>query len=135
MEEGLYLYVAGQNLLELAWEGDLRSKLGYEGLYNPNRKAIRVASHTMVIAMNTPLAMEISPLTEDNLKFVYLEAGHAAQNFILQAVDLGLGTTTITSFDLKRVYRLLRLPLEHRPIYIMPVGSPRESAPSKNTGG
>jgi len=130
MQEGLYLYDAEHNSLELKKDGDLRSKLGYEGLYSPNREAIRVASHIVILAVDNLLAIKASPIMEDVLRFVHLEAGHATQNFILQAVEFGLGTTTITSFDLKKVYRVLELPLNHRPIYILPVGRPKERTSS-----
>jgi SagB-type dehydrogenase family enzyme len=57
---------------------------------------------------------------------VHLEAGHAAQNMPLQAVALGLGTVPIEAFDDDSVQDALGLPGDHRPLYLIPVGHPRE---------
>lgn len=73
------------------------------------------------------IAIKAYPIMKDVLRFVHLEEGHATQNFFLQPVEFGLGTTTITSFDLKKIYEVLKLPLNHRPIYILPIGSPKRT--------
>jgi SagB-type dehydrogenase family enzyme len=58
-------------------------------------------------------------------RYVYLEAGHAAQNLVLQAVALDLGGVTIGAFDNASVTRVLDLPSDHEPLYLIPVGHPR----------
>lgn len=55
-------------------------------------------------------------------RYVQLEAGHAAQNIYLQAVSLDLGTVTIGAFDDDEVKKILNLPEEENPLYLMPVG-------------
>ena len=57
-------------------------------------------------------------------RYVFLEAGHAAQNLLLQAVDLGLSGVPVGSFDDEAVAGLLQLPESERPIYLLPVGRP-----------
>jgi nitroreductase len=57
-------------------------------------------------------------------RYVHLEAGHAAQNLLLQAVALGLGAVPIGAFDDDRLSRALGLPADHRPLYLIPVGRP-----------
>jgi nitroreductase len=52
-----------------------------------------------------------------------MEAGHAAQNLALQATALGLGSVTVGAFDDAAVARLLRLPSDEAPLYLMPVGA------------
>ena len=61
-------------------------------------------------------------------RFVELEAGHVAQNLLLQAVALGLAAVPIGSFDDQRLAQALRLPPEHAPLYIIAVGHPRATA-------
>jgi SagB-type dehydrogenase family enzyme len=56
------------------------------------------------------------------IRYVHMEAGHAAQNICLQATALGLGAVTIGAFYDKEVSRLLNLPAEERPLYVIPVG-------------
>ena len=54
--------------------------------------------------------------------YVHLEAGHAAQNILLQAVTLGLGAVPIGGFYEARVKDALCLPEDHTPLYLIPVG-------------
>jgi SagB-type dehydrogenase family enzyme len=58
-------------------------------------------------------------------RYVHLEAGHAAQNVLLEAVALGLGAVPIGAFSDERVEALLELPPEERALYLIPVGHPR----------
>jgi len=54
------------------------------------------------------------------IRYVYLEAGHSAQNICLTAVELGLGSVCIGAFHDAEVKKLLKL--ETDPIYIIPIG-------------
>jgi len=56
---------------------------------------------------------------------VILEAGHAAQNLMLQAVSLGLGTVAIGAYREADVRSALGLPAGETPLYLIPVGHPR----------
>lgn len=51
-----------------------------------------------------------------------LEAGHAAQNMLLQAVVRGLAAVPVGSFNASRVARTLALPPGQAVIYLIPVG-------------
>jgi SagB-type dehydrogenase family enzyme len=58
-------------------------------------------------------------------RYVWMEAGHAAQNLLLEAVALGLGAVPVGAFDDARVGEILGLPPDQRPLYLIPVGRPR----------
>jgi SagB-type dehydrogenase family enzyme len=58
-------------------------------------------------------------------RYVELEAGHAAQNLLLQAVALELGGVPLGAFEDAEVQKALALPADHRPLYLIPVGHPR----------
>jgi SagB-type dehydrogenase family enzyme len=58
-------------------------------------------------------------------RYVALEAGHAAQNVLLEAVSLGLGAVPIGAFDDDAVRRVLALGEGEDPLYLIPVGHPR----------
>lgn len=60
-------------------------------------------------------------------RYVWMEAGHAAQNLLLQAVALDLGAVVVGAFDDARVAKVLGLPRNHEPLYLMPVGRLRGS--------
>jgi SagB-type dehydrogenase family enzyme len=59
---------------------------------------------------------------ERGIRYVHMEVGHAAQNLCLQATALGLGAVTVGAFHDDRVSKLLNLPAEERPLYVIPVG-------------
>lgn len=50
------------------------------------------------------------------------EAGHVAQNILLQATALGLSITPVGGFDPVAVERLLALPIGEEVLYLIPVG-------------
>ncbi|TFF96663.1 MAG: SagB/ThcOx family dehydrogenase [Promethearchaeota archaeon] len=58
-------------------------------------------------------------------RYVYMEAGHAAQNVHLEAVSLDLASVPIGAFKEESVKALLELPKEIDPLYIIPVGYPK----------
>ena len=62
---------------------------------------------------------------ERGLRYVFMEAGHAAQNALLQAVALGLGATVVGAFHDGEVQALLGLDAGESPLYLIPVGRPR----------
>lgn len=57
-------------------------------------------------------------------RYVKMEAGHAAQNLLLQATALGLGGVPIGAFYDEQVQDVLGLPEKHEPLYLIPVGRP-----------
>lgn len=58
------------------------------------------------------------------VRYVWMEAGHAAQNLLLQAAALGIGATPVGAFDNARVHEVLRLSATEQPLYLLPVGRP-----------
>lgn len=63
-------------------------------------------------------------------RYVDLEAGHAAQNLLLQAVAIELAAVPIGAFDDRAVATALRLPQGQEPRYLIPVGPPRRAGGS-----
>ena len=65
--------------------------------------------------------------------FVYMEAGHAAESLMLQAVALGLATTMVGAFSDGEVKRLLHLEPDETPLCLIPLA--RLEAGLDRTGG
>ena len=51
-----------------------------------------------------------------------MEAGHVAQNVMLQAVALGLASVPIGAFHDAQLAKVLQLVPEERPLYMLAVG-------------
>ena len=56
------------------------------------------------------------------MRYVHMEAGHAAQNIYLEAVSLGLGTVTVGAFDDERVKAVVPFAPNEEPLCVMPLG-------------
>ena len=55
-------------------------------------------------------------------RYIAMEAGHAAQNVMLQAVALGLASVPIGAFQDAQLTKVLDLKPEERPLYMLAVG-------------
>jgi SagB-type dehydrogenase family enzyme len=121
MEDGVYHYDVKQHALELSLKGDLRREVYAAGL---RQEALLEAPVTIVIAaVYERIAVKYG--RDRGPRYVHMEVGHAAQNVLLQAVTLGLGSVPIGAFEDARLQSILDLPPDHQPLYLIPVGHPR----------
>ncbi|MHC4094251.1 MAG: SagB/ThcOx family dehydrogenase [Planctomycetota bacterium] len=58
-------------------------------------------------------------------RYCFTEAGHVAQNILLQATALGLGGVPVGAFEDQKVAKVLKLPKAQRVLYLLPIGHPR----------
>lgn len=114
---GVYRYLPAEHQLERIVEGDVRRDLSGAAL---NQSAVEDAA--AVIAIAGVYERTTGKYGERGVRYVYMEAGHAAQNIYLQAASLGLGTVTIGAFHDDEVKRVLGMNEDERPFYLMPVG-------------
>jgi SagB-type dehydrogenase family enzyme len=57
-------------------------------------------------------------------RYALLEAGHVAENVLLQAAALGLACVPVGAFEDREVSDVLGLPPGLHPVYLLPVGAP-----------
>ncbi len=119
--DGLYRYLPQGHRLELLSRDDRMDRLAATG----QRDIIGGAQANVVIT--AVYARTEERYGERAERYVALEAGHACQNLLLQAVALDLGAVPVGAFDDEAVARALDLPDDHRPLYIVPVGHLVES--------
>lgn len=118
---GFYHYVPRGHKVIIKSREDLRIKLWEAGL---RQDWIREAPAVFVIAaVYQRTAIKYGGRAE---RYVKLEAGHACQNLLLQAVALNLGAVPIGAFYDDQVQAILSLPPDHEPLYLIPVGHPRK---------
>ncbi|RLI69168.1 MAG: hypothetical protein DRP02_11140 [Candidatus Gerdarchaeota archaeon] len=114
--------------MQLQEQKDLQQALAEAPYYaDLNKQAIAIAPLKIILAVDNLKALKVTPLMENAIRFIRLEAGHATQNLLLQATALKLGTCTITSFQLGTVYEALHLPENQRPIYLITIGYPKKT--------
>jgi SagB-type dehydrogenase family enzyme len=120
LEGGVFHYDPHTHTLTRVNSGDLRSDLYIVSL---RQEAVRNAPMILVVTAvfsrtEAKYGRARSP------RYVHMEAGHAAQNILLQAVALGLGAVPIGAFEDTRVQDVLGLPVDHEPLYLIPIGHP-----------
>jgi SagB-type dehydrogenase family enzyme len=119
-EEGLFSYVPAGHRLVRRSKKDLRDAIHAAAL---KQSALALAPAIFVVtAVYARTAKKYGE--RRSLRYVHMEAGHAAQNLLLQATALGLGAVPIGAFHDERIRQALGLPADHAPLYLIPVGVP-----------
>ncbi len=133
-EEGLFTYRPAEHSLEQTSTQDVRNGLATAAspiaTLSPDitsgAESVAMAGCDIIIAGS---ARKLTEQFRNKARtYMYLEAGHIAQNIQLQAVCLDLGSVTIGNFNSKDVSRTCRLPRGLEPIYIICVGYPLDQA-------
>lgn len=116
-DKGLFHYNFEKHVLELVSEE------------NPCNNIASVAWNQNFICeayLNVIICADYSRTTQRygdrGVRYVFMEAGHCAQNVHLEAVALGLASVPIGAFQDKGVKKELNLPDNLDPLYIIPVG-------------
>jgi SagB-type dehydrogenase family enzyme len=115
--DGLFHYLPGKHALEQLCEIDLREKL-CSGAWG--QEFVREAPLTFVFAAE--FGRTTNHYGKRGTRYVYIEAGHAAQNINLQAESLGLGSVAVGAFDDGSVSGILSLPDNLEPVYMVTTG-------------
>lgn len=125
IRDGVFHYHPASHELETLGTEDSRQQLFQAALHQePVRQAPAVFVLTAVYERTAGKYGEVR-----TPRYVHLETGHAAQNLLLQATALGLGAVPIGAFHDDAVQAALGLPADHRPLYLIPVGHPRQPVP------
>lgn len=115
--EGFYHYAPRGHRAELLDRRDLRAELGRAAFDSPPvREAAAVFVITAVVART---AARYGARAE---RYATLEAGHAAQNLLLEAAAQGLGAVPIGAFEDAAVAKAMGLNEREEPLYLVPVG-------------
>ncbi len=119
LPEGLYHYEPQDHRLILYRRGDLRSALPAAAY---DQKVLAQAPAVFVLCgvvdrMAAEYDAEIAP------RYVQLEAGHAAQNLLLQATALDLGAVPVGGIDSDLVRAALGGSPRELPLYLIPIGA------------
>lgn len=114
---GVYRYRPKDHSIERVVDGDLRNALHLCAL---RQTWVRDAPFTLVLAFVKERVEKKYP--GRGRDFACLEAGHAAQNVLLQAESMGMGAVAIGAFQGAEVRRLIKLPDEEEALYLVTAG-------------
>ncbi len=117
LEAGVYLYRTGRHELARILSGDVRKELAQASLGQSS-----VEEGAVVLAISAVYERTTGRYGGRGLRYVHMEAGHAAQNVYLQATALDLGCVVIGAFQDDDLSALLGLPDDEAPLYVIPVG-------------
>ncbi len=118
---GVYHYVPGMHRLDAVAEGDMRASLASAAV-----SQTWVGDAAMVVVIAADYGRTTARYGKRGERYVHMEAGHAAQNLLLEAAALGLGAAPVGAFNDSNVAHLLHLPDDIEPLYIIPVGRVRQ---------
>jgi len=119
--DGLFLYLPDRHSLEEIKDKDLRAGLAGSAW---GQDFIEAAPVTLVFA--ALFTRTTARYGERGVRYVYMEAGHAAENVQLQAQALNLGSVAVGAFDDASVRKVLSLPRNLDPVYMVVVGYCRD---------
>lgn len=112
--EGFFEYIPAANTLQKLSGKDLRATLS-------SQPTVQAAPAVFLIAGEYDRATK-SADRETGQRLVNLEAGHAAQNLLLEATALNLAAVPVGGIDPKQTAQAASLPVGITPIYLIPVG-------------
>lgn len=116
LSPGIYHYAPITHSLQKLKEGDIRTQLAEAAM---DQEAIKFGAADIVIT--AIFSRSTQKYGNKGKQFVFMEAGHAAQNIYLETVSLKLGTVSIGAFNNTQIKNILNLKKEE-PLYILPIG-------------
>ncbi|MBN1364957.1 MAG: SagB/ThcOx family dehydrogenase [Syntrophaceae bacterium] len=120
LKEGVFRYSSRDHRLFRTIGNDMRNQLADAAL---GQNCIQKAPAIFVIAaVYERTSKKYGNRAE---RYVKIEVGHAGQNLLLEAVSLGLGAVPVGAFHDEKVKRVLNLPTNHEPLYLITVGRKR----------
>ncbi len=123
--QGTFHYVPSTHQVKLLKAGDLRAALAAACL---NQQCVLKAPCSIVLCAVPERTSK--RYGERAMRYIYMEAGHAAQNVHLEAVALGLGSVPVGAFDDDALTKLLNLGLAEQktiPLYVISIGVPADT--------
>lgn len=117
VDPGVYRYLPRDHGLIRHVTGDQRDALSRAALgQRPVAQAPATILFTAVYSRTT------GRYGQRGVQYVHMEAGHAAQNLVLQAVSLDLGSVVIGAFEDDRVTKVIQPGAQEVPLYLIPIG-------------
>jgi SagB-type dehydrogenase family enzyme len=112
--DGFFEYIPAGHALQKLSDKDIRATLSPQ-------PSVKSAPIVFVVAGEYGRAASLGGV-ETGQRLVNLEAGHAAENLVLEATALKLACVTVGGIDPKQAAQAASLPADISPIYLIPTG-------------
>ena len=118
IDPGVYKYISKEHKIIRIIDKDLRTELTAAAW---GQKMIEEAPASIIYtAIFSRMTDKYGERGRE--RYVCMDLGHSAQNVYLQSEALGLGTCAIGAFTDEDIAKILNLPKNEEPLYIMPIG-------------
>jgi SagB-type dehydrogenase family enzyme len=114
---GVYRYLPPKHALESTSKGEVRAAVARDSLHQS-----WMAEAPVMVVIAAEFRRCTARYGERGIMYTHIEAGHAGANLFLQAEALGLGAGIVGAFDNRNLAQTLKLPSNHEPLLVMPVG-------------
>ena len=119
IEPGVYKYISQEHKIVRTIDKDMREELSVAALgQDLIKKAPATIFYSAIFSRMTGKYGE-----RGRERYVCMDLGHSAQNIYLQAEAINIGTCAIGAFNDAEVAKVLQLPVDEEPLYIMPIGN------------
>jgi len=104
------------------------------------RRALAGAAYGQAFLAQAPTVITVCAVPEESVKhygqrgrdlYCLQDTAAAAENLLLAATELGLGSCWVGAFDESAVSRVLELPQNWRPVALLALGRPAEAEPRR----
>ena len=116
-QEGIYRYIPDGHKLEMVIDQDRRKMLAKAALSQD-----WFQDAPLVFVISAVYKRTTSKYGTRGRRYVEMEVGYAAENIHLQAVALGLGSTSVGAFSDADVGKIVNVASGESPLLIIPVG-------------
>ncbi|WP_152043369.1 SagB/ThcOx family dehydrogenase [Salinigranum salinum] len=123
LQPGVYRHERSAHRLVRRREGEFRAALQRAAL---DQQFVGAAPAAIVVTAVDARTIERYGQRGES-RYVPMEAGHVGENLYLQAETRGLATVAVGAFRDDAVRSVLDLPDDHRPLYVFPVGTRRDT--------
>ncbi|HPQ19596.1 MAG TPA: SagB/ThcOx family dehydrogenase [bacterium] len=117
IEKGIYKYLPETHEIIQFLNEDKR-----EDIYKACLQQSCIKNGAIIIVITGNFEKIKKRYSERGVRYTYIEVGHCSQNIYLQCVSLNLGTVAVGAFYDEEVKKILKLPDEEEPLYLMPIG-------------
>jgi SagB-type dehydrogenase family enzyme len=114
---GVYRYDPAEHQLIPHIQGSVK-----EALFRASGNQSALEACSAVIVISAIYSRTTRKYGDRGIRYVWMEAGHAAQNICLQGTALNLGTVVIGAFSDVNVHDTVKLREDENPLYLIPLG-------------